>query len=102
MPRTKTRRVKSLAGAPLSISQLRSRLDLTQQGFATLLGLSTVSVSRWEHNRTAPTDASLAVLGLLERALKKRKAKDVVDALRGIAAENELERVITLVHLGDA
>lgn len=78
---------------------LREKLQLTQQEFATLLGLATVSISRWEQNQTRPTDMSRALMLLLDRALKKKPPEAVVGALRGL--EDEVQRFITLVHLGD-
>ena len=83
------------------VGELRAELGLTQQEFATLLGLSTVSVSRWEHKHTRPTDASEALLGLLDRARRKRPTGEIVDRLRTLAGASELDRIVALVHLGD-
>lgn len=89
-------------GAPNGVVvTLRDRLGLTQQEFATLLGLSTVSVSRWEHKHTKPTDASKALLDLLSRAVAKKNPGAIVAALRSLSGADEIDRIITLVHLGD-
>jgi transcriptional regulator with XRE-family HTH domain len=82
-------------------SELRDRLGLTQQSFATILGLSTVSVSRWEHRKTLPTDASRALIGLLARAMEKSTPDTIIATLGALKAEDELGRIVTLVHLGD-
>jgi len=80
---------------------LREKLGLTQQEFATLLGLSTVSVSRWEHKHTKPTDSSKALLALLGRAVERQDKDIIVSALRSLSGADEVDRIITLVHLGD-
>lgn len=83
------------------VLEVRQRLDVTQQEFATLLGLSTVSVSRWERDHTQPTEASEALLILLERALGRVSGPKVIDALRDLHGKPEAERLVALVHLGD-
>lgn len=80
---------------------LRSRLGLTQQDFAAALGLSTVTVSRLEHEHTRPTAASRALLGLLERAVSKHGPPHVADEVRKLAGVDETNRLVALVHLGD-
>ena len=37
------------------IPELRSAMNVTQEDFAKLLGVTAVSVSRWENGKTAPT-----------------------------------------------
>jgi transcriptional regulator with XRE-family HTH domain len=83
---------------------MRERMGLTQQEFATLLGVSTVSISRWEHQHTKPTDSSHALVALLDRAIARkgdRGLTKIMDTLRNISGTNELARIIALVHLGD-
>ena len=99
--KTKAPAEKKTNGRSQLVAPLREKLGLTQQEFATLLGLSTVSVSRWEHKHTQPTDSSRALLGLLARALVKKPAPKIVANLRAIPGTNELGRIIELVHLGD-
>lgn len=83
------------------VTTVRNQLGLNQQEFATLLGLSTVSVSRWEHRHTTPTGASAALVSLLTRALAKTKAEEIVSILRHVDRDDDVNRFITLVHLGD-
>lgn len=47
---------------PAAVRRLRKKLGLTQEKLAQELGVTTVSVSRWEHGHSKPT-------GLSERAL---------------------------------
>ena len=37
------------------IPELRSAMNVTQEDFAKLLGVTAVSVSRWENGKNAPT-----------------------------------------------
>lgn len=85
---------------PTDVRHIRTKLKLTQQEFATLLGLSTVSVARWEAGQRF-TDTSRTLLGLLDRALAKTSPARVVMRLREVMAEDNVDRVVALVHLGD-
>lgn len=98
----KPRKAKPSNGTgTVPVVTLREKLGLTQQEFATLLGLSTVSVSRWEHKHTKPTDGSKALLALLGRAVERQDKDTIVSALRSLSGADEVDRIITLVHLGD-
>jgi DNA-binding transcriptional regulator YiaG len=103
MPRSKTPvRKKASNGAHYvlaHVGDLREKLNVSQQEFASLLGLSTVTVSRWEHGHSAPTDMSIALVGLIERALKRSRPDHIVATLKG--TNTETDRFVTLVHLGD-
>lgn len=103
MSRDKSRAMSKPAngGKPSDVARLRKKLRLTQQEFATLLGLSSVSVSRWERGRTTLADTSNALLGLLSRALSKKRPDEVVYRLRAVMPDGEIARVVALVHLGD-
>lgn len=96
---------KKKAAAPyqlqLSVVGIRNRLGLTQQDFASLLGLSTVSVSRWEHEHTKQAEWSCALLGLVDRALNRQEPPAIIRALRRLDDKDERGRIIALVHLGD-
>lgn len=83
------------------VAQLRQQLGLSQQAFAELLGLSTVSVSRWERGTNTLTDNSRALVALLSRALARRKPEEIVHRLREVMPHGDMERVVALVHLGD-
>jgi DNA-binding transcriptional regulator YiaG len=61
---------------------LRTKLGLTQQAFASLLGLSFTAVNRWENRKAPPAGLGEVLLKLLDGALKCRKPEEVVRALR--------------------
>ena len=86
---------------PASSNWLRAHLQLTQQEFALLLGLSPVSISRWERGHMTPLDHSRMMLDLLKRALLRNPADKVLQTLRPLVMGSDLERVVALVHLGD-
>lgn len=81
-----------------SVKTLRKRLALTQQAFASLLGLSFVSVNKWENEGSSPTGLSLVLLQLLESALRSHSPQAVVRALRA-AGGAPLDVVRTLTAM---
>ncbi len=84
------------------VTALRTKvLNVSQQEFATLLGLSTTTVSRWERQRHDPDNRKRVYLELLARALDKNPTADVLEALRNRQSSSDADRVIELVHLGD-
>jgi DNA-binding transcriptional regulator YiaG len=85
----------------INATELRKILDITQQEFATLLGLSTTTVSRWERDQHMPDDEKHVYLELLVRSLEKNKPQKIVASLRDNYSSTDAERMIRLVHLGD-
>ncbi|MBI5531783.1 MAG: helix-turn-helix transcriptional regulator [Deltaproteobacteria bacterium] len=85
----------------LTVKPLRSKLGMTQQAFASLLGISFVSVNKWENGGSTPTGLSAVLLALLESALHVHPPLHVVQALRSaggdplavVRALTELERI---------
>lgn len=78
---------------------LRRKLGLTQQAFASLLGLSFVSVNKWENGGSTPTGLSAVLLELLASALRKHAHADVIHALRATGgAPLEVIRVLTAME----
>jgi DNA-binding transcriptional regulator YiaG len=65
-----------------SVKVVRTELGLTQQGLAALLGLSVVSINKWENGASEPTGLSAVLLQFLQNALKRHGAKFVLDKLR--------------------
>jgi len=59
---------------------LRSRLGLSQNDFGKLVGVSTQSIYNWEHGKSVPRKAQLAVLAGL-RGLGKRQAQERLQQL---------------------
>ena len=50
-----------------AILQLRSKLNLSQEGLASLLGVSFTSVNRWENGKHEPTKlAKVKIIKLLK------------------------------------
>ncbi len=90
----------STSNAAPNVHHLRSSLDLTQQDFATLLGISTVSVSRWESNKTLPEPEKETLLNLLAQAIDRVGPDEVLMLLRNSRASTE--RTIGLVRLIDS
>jgi transcriptional regulator with XRE-family HTH domain len=84
-----------------TVKDLREELGLTQQEFASLMGLSIVSISRWEHGHTEPTSNSKMLIGLLCRALNQKAPSTVLQTLQKVQNAEEIDRIIALVHLGD-
>lgn len=80
------------------VKALRTRLGMTQQAFASLLGLSFVSVNKWENGGSQPTGLSEVLLRLLSSALEQKPASDIVSALRRCGGE-PLDVVRTLAAL---
>jgi len=82
--------------SPAEIRKLRDRLGLTQEAFARLLGVSYVSVNKWENDASAPTGLSRVLLELLASALRTA-TPDIVR--RELSAANavpvEVIRILT-------
>lgn len=76
----------------------RKKLDLTQQAFASLLGFSFVSVSRWENGHSQPEGLTTVIFTLLDSALNLHSPERVVRALRK-AQGKFVDVVRTLVKL---
>lgn len=80
------------------VKSLRTKLGMTQQAFASLLGLSFVSVNKWENGGSTPTGLSAVLLSLLESALQRHSPTVVVTALRR-AGDVPLDVVRVLTEL---
>ena len=59
-------------------AKTRSSLDLTQEKMAALLGVSFVSVNRWENGHAVPMRTVLDLYDALDTALHRGKTPDVV------------------------
>lgn len=86
--------------SPESIRQLRKTLNLTQQQFAELLGVSFVTLNRWENGQSKPSTMGLAKL----RGLKEKKSQSPAEQ-SDVSAESVAETPADaprLDFLGDA
>lgn len=52
---------------PADVASIRSRLGLSQSGFAALLGISVRTLQDWEQGRRAPGGSALSLLRIAER-----------------------------------
>jgi len=61
--------------SPADIRKLRKRLGLTQPSFAKLLGVSEITVSRWENGRLGLSSTTRTLLELLAAQSATTKTK---------------------------
>lgn len=80
------------------MKQLRGQFGLSQEAFAGLLGLSFVSINKWENDASSPTGLSAVLLALLKSALKLHGPERVGRELRPLAGV-PLEVIRTLAAL---
>ena len=86
-----------------SVKQLRKSVGLTQQAFANLLGLSFVSVNKWENGASAPTGLSEVLLELLAASLRVHSAPHVASELRACKGKPlDVIRTLTQLERGHA
>ncbi len=60
------------------VRELRFRLGLTQEQFAAELGVTFVSVNRWENSKTQPSPMALRLMQLMLQEMGDRGA-DLLD-----------------------
>ena len=86
---------------PQRIKELRERLELTQEIFARILGVSFATVNRWENGRTVPTGDYARVLQTLQQLTVHNGPGATVDwkrvgALSAMAAVAGFSPLLTL------
>jgi transcriptional regulator with XRE-family HTH domain len=86
---------------PETIKELRARLQLTQETFARILGVSFATVNRWENGKAEPTGDYSRVLYTLQQLAKDEEAGAVIDwtrvgALSAMAAVAGFSPILTL------
>ena len=86
---------------PQSIRELREHLHLTQEVFASILGVSFATVNRWENGKTEPTGDYARVLQTLQQLTVYDGPGPVIDwkrvgALSAMAAVAGLSPLLTL------
>jgi DNA-binding XRE family transcriptional regulator len=86
---------------PQAIRELRERLQLTQEVFARILGVSFVTVNRWENGKTMPTGDYARVLQTLRQLTVHDAPGPVIDwkrvgALSAMAAVAGFSPLLTL------
>lgn len=76
----------------------RLKFDLTQEKFAAMLGLSAVSVNRWENGHWKPSGLNAVIFTMLDSALKLHPSTHVAQALQK-ADGAHVELVLVLAKL---
>lgn len=80
----------------MNIKALRQSLSLTQEQLAALLGITAITINRWERGRTEPTDYQVALLGRLDLAARCAEAKRIGPML---AADGPMAGLTFLLNL---
>ena len=83
----------------IALSGFEPELGLTQQGLADRLGVSYVTVNRWENSQTKPSQLSWNQLRQLERSVSEQdvspsKTDDRAPALLDFTAKPEVVKVL--------
>ena len=86
---------------PQMIKGLRAHLQLTQESFASILGVSFATVNRWENGKNGPTGDYARVLQTLQQLTHRTALGPVIDwkrvgALSAMAAVAGLSPLLTL------
>lgn len=82
--------------APARIVALRAALGVPQHVLGALLGVSTITVSRWERAAMLPTPWQVGALEALERAA----ARGAISAAERVAALGPIAALAELLTLG--
>ncbi|MBM3242134.1 helix-turn-helix domain-containing protein [Candidatus Poribacteria bacterium] len=70
---------------PNEIKILRQQLNLSQEKFATILGVSFATVNRWEKGHNQPCGKALSSLNLIKSILEESKVVDVSNLIGNLA-----------------
>jgi len=86
---------------PKAIRELREHLHLTQEVFASILGVSFATVNRWENGKTVPAGDYVRVLWTLQQLTEDNTPGPAIDwkrvgALSAMAAVAGLSPLLTL------
>jgi DNA-binding transcriptional regulator YiaG len=54
---------------PAAVKKLRKALNLTQEGMARRVGVTTITINRWEKGHVKPTGLSLVMLDEVKKSL---------------------------------
>ena len=90
-----------MATTPKAIKELREHLQLTQEVFSSILGVSFATVNRWENGKTTPTGDYARVLQTLGQLTGSDAPGPVIDwkrvgALSAMAAVSGFSPLLTL------
>ena len=86
--------LESVRFSARSVRAERTRLGLSLQGYARLLGVSPLTIYNWEHGKARPGESNLAALVALRRVGKREAVKrlEMLKAERALPAENRGSR----------
>ena len=91
--REESRSVRAASRRPMPkltvVRGLRTRLDLTQEQYARVLGVTWTTVSRWERGQSTPDARALAKLNRL---------KELIDLVGDAIRREDLPRFLTSPH----
>lgn len=77
-----------MKGSKEDLTRVRQRLGLTQEKMAALLGVSFVSVNRWERGHSSPLRPVLDLYAAIDAALKSGRKPEAI--IRAAAQERHL------------
>jgi len=60
------------------IKSLRKRLNLTQEQFAQLFGLHSITVIRWENGDAEPSDYQKALMDTFEKSAEVKEVRETI------------------------
>jgi len=94
-------RVQETVMTPMAIRALREHLHLTQEVFASILGVSFATVNRWENSKTVPTGDYARILQTLQQLTAHDVQGPAIDwqrvgALSAMAAVAGFSPLLTL------
>src|SRR5437867_11678796 len=94
-------RVQETSITPTAVRALREHLRLTQEVFASILGVSFATVNRWDNSKTVPTGDYALILQTLQQLTTHDVRGPAIDwqrvgALSAIAAVAGLSPLLTL------
>ena len=83
---------------PEDLARVRQRLGLTQEKMAALLGVSFVSVNRWEKGHSTPLSPVLDLYAAIDAALRAGRKPETI--VRAAAQERPmfLRRLFTMAY----
>ena len=71
MKKDLTQLLTSVIDSIMTVKEIREKLGLTQEKFASRLGISFVTVSRWEKGKASPSPLAQEKLSRLENQINK-------------------------------
>lgn len=83
---------------PKRLVQIRSALELSQEAMARLLGVSFVTVNRWENAHSGPTGLVLEVYRALDTALRAGHGRTAILGNKPLAGGAQLHRIFHVAY----